>query len=105
MLLAYKLGDTFQACMEIFFVAMSVAGQGRHAKALRLNAAATGFAKANEFSVPEEFEVTFVKELAHKHIVGTRQKVGELQTMKYEEKGLTLSLSEAIEYALDVETD
>jgi non-specific serine/threonine protein kinase len=105
MLLAYKLGDTLQACIEIFFVAMSVAGQGQHAKALRLNAAATGIAKKNEFIVPEESEVTFVTELAHQHIVGTRHKVGELFTMKYEEEGRTMSLAEAVEYALDVETE
>ena len=80
-------------------------GQGRHAKALRLNAAATGIAKANEFIIPEESEVTFVKELAHQHIVSTRHKVGELLTMRYEEEGRTMSLAEVVEYALDVETD
>lgn len=105
MMSAYKLGDTLQTCTEIFFVAMSVAGQGRHAKALRLNAAATGIAKAMQFTVPEEHEVTFMKELAHQHIVGTRKKVGELLTMKYEEEGRSLSLAEAVEHALDVETD
>jgi len=105
MMSAYKLGDTLQTCMELFFVAMSVAGQGRHAKALRLNAAATGIAKALQFTAPEEHEVTFMKKLAHQHIVGTRKKVGEVLTLKYEEEGRSQSLAKGVEYALDVETD
>ena len=102
---AYKLGDTMQTCTEIFFLAMSMAGQGRLAKALRLNAAATGIAKAGQFMAPEEYEVSFMKELFLQHITGTRNKVGELRTMKYEEEGRNLNLAESVEYALDVETD
>jgi hypothetical protein len=84
---------------------MSVAGQGRHAKALRLNAAVTSIAQANQFNIPEESAVSFMKELARQHIVGTRNRIGELQTMKYEEQGRNLRLAEAVEYALNVETD
>jgi hypothetical protein len=101
----FRLGDTLQTCFEIFFVAMSVAGQGRHAKALRLNAAVTSIAQANQFNIPEESAVSFMKELARQHIVGTRNRIGELQTMKYEEQGRNLRLAEAVEYALNVETD
>jgi predicted ATPase/AraC-like DNA-binding protein len=69
---AYKYGDTSYVIMQIASIAMSVAGQGRHLKALRLNAAATQAAISQELWVPEEVPVAFWKELVMQHLVGTR---------------------------------
>lgn len=104
-LYTFKVGDKMQTCFDIFCLAMSVAGQGRHAKALRLNAAVTLIARANDFNVPEECEVTFISELAQQHIVGTRKKIGEELTKKYEEEGRALSFEQAVDYALDFSKD
>ncbi len=102
---AFKLGDKLQTCFDIFCLAMSVAGQGRHTKALRLNAAVTLIARANDFDVPEEYQVTFISELAKQHIAGTREKLGEELTMKYEDEGRALNLEQAVDYALDFSKD
>jgi predicted ATPase len=102
---SFKSGDASYTCVEMVGVAMSIAGQGRYAKALRLNAAATRIAKTHGFSVPEEFELIFWKELVQQHIAGTREKLGKVLTAKYEEEGRAFSLEKAVEHALDFEAD
>lgn len=100
-----KYGDTSSAVTELVGVAMSVAGQGRHAKALRLNAAATSLAKSFGCIVPEEFTLTFWKEQIQLLIVETRKKLGEELTNQYEEEGRVMSFDETVKYALNVEIE
>lgn len=47
----------------------------------------------------------FWQELVKQHIVGTREKLGEELTLKYESEGRAMDLEEAIRYALDLELD
>jgi tetratricopeptide (TPR) repeat protein len=102
---AYKFGDTFQTCVEMVGLSMALAGQGRYAKALRLNATASRIAKELGYLIPEDSDVVFWKELVDKHIVETRNRVGETLTLKCEEEGRAFSLEEAVDYALDFEKD
>ena len=99
--ISYQIGDMPHSCIDMSAVAMSVAGQGHYAKALRLNAAATKMAETSGFAVPEKFQVNFWKELVQQHIIKTRKKLGEALTLEYEEEGRALSFKEAIAYALD----
>jgi len=100
-----KSGDTAYTCVDMCGVAMSVAGQGRYAKALRINAAATGKAISFGSFVPEALPLVFWHELVIQHIVGTREKLGEELTQKYEEEGRSMGFEKAVEYALDFEKD
>ncbi|MFC2128646.1 helix-turn-helix domain-containing protein [Bacteroidota bacterium] len=100
-----KSGDVFYTCVDMLGVAMSVAGLGRNAKALRLNAAATEIAQLHGFWVPEEIELVFWQECIKKLIVGTREKLGEELTNQYEEEGRAMSFDEAVKYALNFEID
>jgi len=86
-------------------VAMSVAGQGRYAKALRINAAATKMAKSFGSWIPEEVPLTFWQECVQQLIVGTREKLGEELTNQYEEEGRAMSFDEAVKYTLNFEID
>ena len=100
-----KYGDTSYTCIDMLGFAMSIAGQGRYAKALRLNAAATKTALIYGFIVPEEIPIEFWHELVMQHIVGTRKTLGEELTNKYEEEGCALSFDEAVKYALNFKID
>jgi non-specific serine/threonine protein kinase len=100
-----KYGDTSYTCMQITSIAMSVAGQGRSEKALRLNAAATKAAISHDLWVPEEVPVAFWKELIIQHLVETRNKLGKELSDKIEEEGKSMSLDEAVTYALNFEVD
>ncbi|MFC2128644.1 helix-turn-helix domain-containing protein [Bacteroidota bacterium] len=102
---ALKSGDTTYACTDMLGVAMSVAGQGRYAKALRLNAAASSISKSFGGWIPEEIPLVFWQECIKKLIVGTREKLGEELTNQYEEEGRAMSFDEAVKYALNFEID
>jgi hypothetical protein len=99
------MNDTAYTCTEMLGVAMSVAGQGRYAKALRINAAASSNAKSFGSWIPEEIPLVFWHELVMKLIVGTREKLGEELTQQYEEEGRAMSFEEAVEYTLDFHKD
>jgi tetratricopeptide (TPR) repeat protein len=100
-----KYGDTSYTCTEILGVAMSVAGQGRYAKALRLNATATRAAVSFGSWIPEEIPIVFWHEMVVKLIHGTREKLGEELTNQYEEQGRAMSFDEAVKYALNFDID
>ncbi|MEN8193959.1 MAG: NB-ARC domain-containing protein [Bacteroidota bacterium] len=100
-----KSGDTAYTCVDMCGVAMSLAGQGRYTKALRINAAATSKAKSFGSWIPEDIPIVFWHELVIQLIAGTREKLGEELTQKYEEEGRSMSFEEAVEYALDFEKD
>jgi tetratricopeptide (TPR) repeat protein len=100
-----KYGDTSNSCVEMLAIAMSVAGQGRYAKALRINAATTCIAKSCGFLPPEEYLLVFWHELVMEHIIGNREKLGEELTQKYEEEGQSMGFENAVDYALDFDKD
>jgi hypothetical protein len=91
--------------MEMTGLAMSVSGQGRLVKALRLNATVNKTALSFGYWIPEEIPQVFWQELIQQHIVGARENLGEELTCKTEEEGRSMSLDEAIEYALNFEKD
>lgn len=100
-----KYGDKSYTCMEMAGLAMSVAGQGRLVKALRLNAALNKTAASYGYWIPEEVPQVFWQEMIRQHIVGTRKKLGEVLTNKTEEEGRSMSLDEAVVYALNFDMD
>ncbi len=100
-----KYNDYSFSIVEMLGVAMSVAGQGRYAKALRLNAAATKTALTSGFLVPEDYPLVFWHELVLQHIAATREKLGEDLAHQYEEEGRSMSFEEAVEYTLDFDRD
>jgi predicted ATPase/AraC-like DNA-binding protein len=100
-----KSGDIAYTCIDMCGVAMGLAGQGRHAKALRVNAAATSKAKSFGSFIPEDIPLVFWHELVIKLLAGTREKLGEELTKKYEEEGQSMSFEEAVAYTLDLKKD
>jgi len=100
-----KHGDMHYLFTDLTGIAMSVAGQGRHAKALRLMGAINEGCKKNGTMSLEDFQLQFWQELIQEHIVGTRRKLGETLTRKYETEGKDMSLEETINYALDFAKD
>jgi predicted ATPase len=100
-----KSGDMAYTYTDMCGVAMGLAGQGRYAKALRVNAAATSKAKSFGSWIPEDVPLVFWHELVIKLIVGTRETLGEELTKKYEEEGRAMSFDEAVKYTLDFDKD
>jgi tetratricopeptide (TPR) repeat protein len=100
-----KSGDTAYTNVEMCGVAMSVAGQGRYAKALRINAAATRSAQSFGSWIPEDIPLVFWHELAVQLLAGTRENLGDELTQKYEEEGRTMNFEEAVDYTLDFNRD
>jgi len=98
-------GDMFYVFIELTGLAMSVAGQGRSEKALRIIATVKEAAKKMEMMFPEEIKMIFWQELVQKHLVRTREKLGKDLTEKYESLGRIMDLDEVIGYALDFEKD
>ena len=93
--------DMLYTCVELTGLAMSVAGMGRHKKALRLMGAANELAVKAGIMSSEEFPLVFWQEQLKIHIKGTREKLGEELTGKYESEGSAMDLDEIIRYALD----
>lgn len=98
-------GDFIYTCIDLSGVAMAAAGQGRFAKALRLIAAVKKAAEDAEVMSPEDIPMNFWQEQIKKHIINTRDHLGEKLSKQYEEEGRLLSLEQAVEYALDFEKD
>jgi predicted ATPase/AraC-like DNA-binding protein len=98
-----KFQDVFPAYMELTGIAMSVSGQGRYAKALRLNAAASEAARRSGGLIPEKVGLPFWQEQLNIHLNGARKKLGETLAARCESEGRAMGLQEAITYALDYE--
>ena len=98
-------GDFIYICVSISGLAMAVAGQGRHAKALRLIEAVNKIAEETGLMSPEDIPMKFWQEQIKKHIIHTREQLGVKLARQYEEEGRLLSLEQAVEYALDFEKD
>ncbi|MBE0712299.1 MAG: hypothetical protein IH583_07935 [Candidatus Aminicenantes bacterium] len=88
---------------DIQGVAFALAGQGRWAKSLRLDAAAREQYKKMGMEVDGLFE--FWDEWIATYIEGARKEVGEELAKNYKEEGIAMGFEKAIEYALDFEKD
>jgi non-specific serine/threonine protein kinase len=97
--------DILYTCIELTGLAMSVAGMGRHKKALRLMGAVNEIAGKAGIMSPEEFPLVFWQEQLKIHIKGTREKLGEKLTGKYESEGRAMDLDDTIRYALEFDKD
>jgi hypothetical protein len=97
--------DMFYTCIEMTGLAMSVAGMGRSAKALRLMGAVDEIAEKGGIMSPDKFRLQFWQERLKIHISGTREKLGKELTRNCESEGRTMDLDRAIQYAFDFEKD
>jgi tetratricopeptide (TPR) repeat protein len=100
-----RFGDMHYLYTDLAGVAMAVAGMGRYAKALRLMGGVNTNARRAGISSPENNQISFWQEQLKLHIAGTREKLGEALTRKYEAEGGMMDLDELIAYALDFEGD
>jgi len=100
--IAREMGMTLQADLELQGMAMSVAGQGRYEKAIRLFGAA--MAKFEEFGaelVTLDFWITCINRTIGKAI----EAVGPEKAQELDQEGRQMGFEEALEYAYDVEKD
>jgi len=102
---ARESGNTLFVCIELIGLAMSVSGQLRHAKTMRLAAASRVFTSKAGYIDPERMQLEFWAELVNIYITRVREELGEELILKYEEEGILLDIDEAIEYALDFDKD
>ena len=100
-----KFRDMHYLYTDLAGVAMAVAGMGRHIKALRLMGGINANAKRAGIMSPEYSQISFWKEQMKLHIEGTREKLGEVRTRKYEAEGAMMELEEVVDYALDFDRD
>ena len=100
---ALKYGNILDAAFELQCIAISVSGQSRWAKSIRLDAAACE--KARILGVSIYGLIQSHDEFIDTYIGGAREKLGEELTREYEEQGKNMGFEAAVEYALDFEKD
>ena len=99
---SFQFGELFIAINDMIGVAMSVAGQSRFSKTLRLNAAAREQARRLGVLIPK---VKFWQDLINKYITGIKDKLTKEQSKQNEEEGRNMGFEAAVKYALDFERD
>ena len=98
-------GDIKYTYTDLTGLAMAVAGQGRYKKSMQIMGGVNkAVQKAGQVS-PEEIPMVFWKEMVQKHIVGTRNKLGEELTELHESNGRIMNINQLTTYALDLERD
>ena len=100
--LCFQTGFLLGAIIEMQGTAISVAGQSRYCKAVRLNAATTEQSMLLGIKIPG---YKFWQDLLRKHISPIRTIIGEELYNRYEEEGKKMGFEAAIEYAKDFEKD
>jgi non-specific serine/threonine protein kinase len=100
---SYSQGNVLYAATDIQGVAFAVAGQGRWAKAIRLDAAAR--VKYTELGVSMDGMLEFWDEWIETYIEGAKKEVGEALAIQYHAEGKAMGFDEAVAYALDFEKD
>jgi non-specific serine/threonine protein kinase len=98
----FQFGELFIAIQDMIGVAMSVGGQSRYAKTIRLNAAALEQASRLGIRIPE---IKFWQDLMNKYIIGAKKKLTKEQLKRHEEDGKKMGFEAAIKYALDFDKD
>jgi predicted ATPase len=100
---ALKYGNMLDAAWELQCIALSVSGQSRWAKAIRLNAAARE--KLRILGVNLYGLIKFYDEKIDTYIGEAREKLGEERTRVHEKEGQSMGFEAAVEYALDFTKD
>lgn len=98
-----KYGGIAYVTFDIQGVAFALAGQGRWAKAIRLDAAAREQFK--ELGMEVDGMVGFWDEWIDTYIEGAKKEVGKELTLQYQREGIKMGLKRAVEYALDFNKD
>lgn len=100
---ALNYGNILDAAFELQCIALSVSGQSRWAKSIRLDAAARE--KARILGVNIYGVIKFYDKMIDTYIGGAREKLGEELAREYEEEGKNMGFEAAVEYALDFKKD
>ena len=97
---ARVLGNVFMIGIELIGVTMSVSGQHRYSKAIKVSTAASGLSMKLGIVDPAGLQLTFWQELVEKHLHSITSKIGEDQIKKYQDAGRNFDLDTLIDYAL-----
>ncbi len=100
---SFRHGGLMYATFDTQGVAFAISGQGRYAKAIRLDTAAREQFK--KLGIKVDGMVGFWDEWIETYIGGARKEVGEELTKQYEEEGIAMGFDSAVEYALDFNKD
>jgi tetratricopeptide (TPR) repeat protein len=98
-----KYGTMLYTAFDTQGIAFALAGQGRWAKAIRLDAAARELFK--KMGVVVDGMVGFWDEWIETYIEGAKKKLGKELTMQYQEEGIKMGFEKAVVYALDFNKD
>ena len=98
-----KYGGMAYVAFDTQGVAFALAGQGRWAKAIRLDAAAREQFK--KLGMVVDGMVGFWDEWIDTYIEGAKKEVGKELTFQYQQEGIKMGLERALEYALDFNLD
>jgi predicted ATPase len=97
-----EVGFNDGVIIELQGVAMSVGGQLKYGKAIRLNSAVMEEYSRVGLNVPD---YRFWQDLIEEHVLSGKEKIGEELYLRYEEEGKNMGFETAIEYALDFDRD
>ena len=100
---SYKHGNLSLVAFDTQGVAFALSGQGRYAKAIRLDAAARELFKATGIEV--DGMVGFWDEWIEIYLEGAKKKLGKERTKQCQEEGINMGFEKAVEYALDFNKD
>lgn len=98
---AVAQGDTVHATFEMQGIAMSMAGQARPFKALRLDAAALAHRKA----LGVQLTIQFWEELRASYLGSAQQDIGRTAAANARDEGTAMGFADAVQYALDLKRD
>jgi non-specific serine/threonine protein kinase len=100
---SYKHGTLWLAAFDVQGIAFALSGQGRYAKAIRLEAAAREQLK--QAGIEPDGMYDFWDEWIETYIEGAKKKLGKERTMQCQEEGIKMRFERAVEYALDFNKD
>jgi hypothetical protein len=101
--ISFKHGNLSYVAFDIQGVAFALSGQGRYAKAIRLDAAARELFK--QIGIAVDGMVGFWDEWIETFIEGAKTELGVERTIQCQEEGIKMGLEKAVEYALDFSKD
>jgi hypothetical protein len=93
--------DEVNATFEMQGVAMSMAGQSRPLKALRLDEAAVAHRKA----LGVQMTIPFWEDLRARYLVRAQQELDRNVASEARDQGAAMAFADAVHYALDLERD
>ena len=100
---SFKHGTLWAAAFDTQGIAFTLSGQGRYAKAIRVEAAAREQLK--QAGIEPDGMYDFWDEWIETYIEGAKKVVGKERTIQYQEEGVNMGFEKAVEYALDFNKD